>query len=222
MSLGEVGAQGVSRAGRAGGWRRSARTTIVARQFESEATVTAASYPRRRRVARWRHAPPGVTVEKALAYAEDKPTQFARAQLLDEAEPARRGRTDTAVRAMQDAIYDEATTSGGGGCATRTRAAATRRRAGPRRGRWRATTWPTKRPGQGSSNRRAALRRWSIGRGAWRIGPRVGAARDRGRGRRRVVTLAVEARRGYGSRRGLEARRSARSASAAGRRRRGC
>ena len=48
--------------------------------------------------------------EKALASAEDKPTQFARAQLLDEAWnrlDARAGERDTAVRAMHDAIYDE-------------------------------------------------------------------------------------------------------------------
>jgi eukaryotic-like serine/threonine-protein kinase len=49
--------------------------------------------------------------EKALAFAEDKPTQFARAQLLDEAWnrlDARAGERDTAVRAMQEAIYDKA------------------------------------------------------------------------------------------------------------------
>lgn len=48
--------------------------------------------------------------EKALAFAEDGPTQFARAQLLDEAWArldARAGERDTAVRAMQDAVYDE-------------------------------------------------------------------------------------------------------------------
>ncbi len=48
--------------------------------------------------------------EKALAFAQDKPTQFARAQLLDEAWnrlDARAGERDTAVRAMQDAVYDE-------------------------------------------------------------------------------------------------------------------
>ncbi len=48
--------------------------------------------------------------EKALAFAEDKPSQFARAQLLDEAWArldARAGERDTAVRAMQDAVYDE-------------------------------------------------------------------------------------------------------------------
>jgi tetratricopeptide (TPR) repeat protein len=49
--------------------------------------------------------------EKALAFAEDKPTQFARAQVLDEAWArldARASERDTAVRAMQDAIYDDA------------------------------------------------------------------------------------------------------------------
>ncbi len=48
--------------------------------------------------------------EKSLAFAEDNPTQFARAQLLDEAWvrlDARAGERDTAVRAMQDAVYDE-------------------------------------------------------------------------------------------------------------------
>ncbi|MDP9036611.1 MAG: protein kinase, partial [Myxococcota bacterium] len=49
--------------------------------------------------------------EKALAFADDKPTQFARAQLLDEAWnrlDARAGERDTAVRAMRDAVYDTA------------------------------------------------------------------------------------------------------------------
>ena len=49
--------------------------------------------------------------EKSLDFAEDRPTQFARAQLLDEAWvrlDARAGERDTAVRAMQEAIYDEA------------------------------------------------------------------------------------------------------------------
>jgi tetratricopeptide (TPR) repeat protein len=48
--------------------------------------------------------------EKALDFAEDKPTQFARAMLLDEAWcrlDARAGERETAVRAMQDAVYDE-------------------------------------------------------------------------------------------------------------------
>ena len=49
--------------------------------------------------------------EKALAFAEDKPTQFARAQILDEAwnrQDARAGERDSAVRAMEDAVFDEA------------------------------------------------------------------------------------------------------------------
>jgi len=49
--------------------------------------------------------------EKSLAFAEDKATSFARAQLLDEAWSrldARAGERDTAVRAMQEAIYDDA------------------------------------------------------------------------------------------------------------------
>jgi len=49
--------------------------------------------------------------EKALAFAEDRPAQFARAQLLDEAWSrldARAAERETAVRAMQDAVYDEA------------------------------------------------------------------------------------------------------------------
>ncbi|MDB4940792.1 MAG: Serine/threonine protein kinase [Labilithrix sp.] len=48
--------------------------------------------------------------EKALAFAEDRPTQFSRAQLLDEAWnrlDARAGERDTAVRAMQESVTDE-------------------------------------------------------------------------------------------------------------------
>jgi hypothetical protein len=49
--------------------------------------------------------------EKALAFAEDKPTQFARAQLLDEAWnrlDMRAAERETAVRAMEEAVYDRA------------------------------------------------------------------------------------------------------------------
>jgi eukaryotic-like serine/threonine-protein kinase len=49
--------------------------------------------------------------ERALAFAEDKPTQFARAQILDEAWnrlDARAGERETAVRALADAVYDTA------------------------------------------------------------------------------------------------------------------
>jgi serine/threonine protein kinase/tetratricopeptide (TPR) repeat protein len=49
--------------------------------------------------------------ERALAFAEDKPTSFARAQILDEAwnrQDARAGERDTAVRAMEESVYDAA------------------------------------------------------------------------------------------------------------------
>jgi eukaryotic-like serine/threonine-protein kinase len=49
--------------------------------------------------------------ERALAFAEDKPTQFARAQLLDEAWSrldARAAERETAVRAMEEAVCDRA------------------------------------------------------------------------------------------------------------------
>ncbi len=49
--------------------------------------------------------------ERALAFADDKPTQFARALILDEAWnrlDGRAGERDTAVRAMEDAVYDDA------------------------------------------------------------------------------------------------------------------
>ncbi len=49
--------------------------------------------------------------EKALAYADDKPTQFARALVLEEAWnrlDARAGERDSAVRAMEDSVYDAA------------------------------------------------------------------------------------------------------------------
>lgn len=49
--------------------------------------------------------------ERALAFAEDKPTQFARALLLDEAWnrlDARAGERDSAVRALQESVHDDA------------------------------------------------------------------------------------------------------------------
>jgi tetratricopeptide (TPR) repeat protein len=49
--------------------------------------------------------------ERSLAFAEDKPTAFARAQILDEAwnrQDARAGERDTAVRAMEESVYDGA------------------------------------------------------------------------------------------------------------------
>ena len=50
-------------------------------------------------------------VNVPLAFAEDKPTQFSRAQILDEAWDrldARASDRDSAVRAMEDAVYDAA------------------------------------------------------------------------------------------------------------------
>jgi tetratricopeptide (TPR) repeat protein len=49
--------------------------------------------------------------EKALVFAEDRPTTFARAQLLDEAWSrldARAGERDSAVRAMEESVHDTA------------------------------------------------------------------------------------------------------------------
>jgi tetratricopeptide (TPR) repeat protein len=49
--------------------------------------------------------------ERALAFAEEKPEQFSRAQVLDEAWArldARAGERDTAVRAMETSVYDQA------------------------------------------------------------------------------------------------------------------
>ena len=49
--------------------------------------------------------------ERALAFTDDKPTAFARAVILEEAHArldARSGERDTAIRAMRENIYDEA------------------------------------------------------------------------------------------------------------------
>jgi hypothetical protein len=76
--------------------------------------VAAASYLEKaaRRALAAHALPEAVSLaEKALAFAEDRPTQFARAQILDEAWnrlDARAGERMTAVRAMQDAVHDKA------------------------------------------------------------------------------------------------------------------
>jgi tetratricopeptide (TPR) repeat protein len=87
---------------------------IVARHLELGGEgIEAASYLEKaaRRALAAHALPEAVSLaEKALAFAEDKPTQFSRAQLLDEAWnrlDARAGERDTAVRAMQEAVYDE-------------------------------------------------------------------------------------------------------------------
>lgn len=87
---------------------------IVARHLDvgGEGPAAAVYLEKAARRALAAHALPEAVslAERALAFAEDKPTQFARAQLLDEAWnrlDARAGERDTAVRAMQDAVYDE-------------------------------------------------------------------------------------------------------------------
>lgn len=102
---------------RAGQWlaKMSEDDAIVARHLElGGEAVLAANYlekAARRALAANALGEAVRLAEKSLAFAEDKPSQFARAQLLDEAWArldARAGERDTAVRAMQDAIYDEA------------------------------------------------------------------------------------------------------------------
>ncbi len=103
--------------GRAGNWLATVGEddAIVARHLELAGNgVAAATFlEKAARRALAAHALPAAVAlaEKALAFAEDKPTQFARAQLLDEAWnrlDARAAERDTAVRAMQEAIYDQA------------------------------------------------------------------------------------------------------------------
>ncbi|HRG97775.1 MAG TPA: protein kinase [Polyangiaceae bacterium] len=65
----------------------------------------------RRALATNAHADAAIYAERALAFAEDKPTQFGRALLLDEAyvrlDPRAADR-ETAVALLEDAVYDEA------------------------------------------------------------------------------------------------------------------
>lgn len=102
---------------RAGRWlaRAAEDDAIVARHLEiGGETALAASYfekAARRALAAHSLAEAVSLAEKALTYAHDKPSQFARAQLLDEAWArldARAGERDTAVRAMQEAVHDKA------------------------------------------------------------------------------------------------------------------
>ncbi len=87
----------------------------MARHLElgGQATAASAYVEKAARRSLAAHALPEAVAlaEKALAFAEDKPTQFARALLLDEAWnrlDARAAERDTAVRAMEDAVFDEA------------------------------------------------------------------------------------------------------------------
>jgi tetratricopeptide (TPR) repeat protein len=102
---------------RAGKWlsRMGEDDATVARHLDlgGESSAAAGYLEKAARRALAAHALPEAVslAEKALAFAEDKPTQFARAQLLDEAWnrlDARAGERDTAVRAMEDAVHDKA------------------------------------------------------------------------------------------------------------------
>ncbi len=114
-SLGEDGLREYH--ARAGRWLATVGEddAVVARHLElgGQGTAAAAYVEKAARRSLAAHALPEAVAlaEKALAFAEDKPTQFARAQLLDEAWnrlDARAGERDTAVRAMEESIYDEA------------------------------------------------------------------------------------------------------------------
>ena len=103
--------------GRAGRWlaRMGEDDATVARHLELGGdSATAAGYlekAARRALAASALSDAVSLAERALAFAEDKPTQFARAQILDEAwnrQDARAGERDTAVRAMEEAVYDPA------------------------------------------------------------------------------------------------------------------
>jgi hypothetical protein len=87
----------------------------VARHYDLGGNaVTAATYlekAARRSLAANALADAVSLAERALAFAEDRPTQFSRALLLDEAWnrlDARAAERDTAVRAMEEAVYDRA------------------------------------------------------------------------------------------------------------------
>lgn len=102
---------------RAGGWlaKVGEDDATVARHLElgGEAVAGAAYLEKAARRSLAAHALPEAVslAERALAFAEDKATQFARAQLLDEAWnrlDARAAERDTAVRAMEEAVHDRA------------------------------------------------------------------------------------------------------------------
>jgi hypothetical protein len=102
---------------RAGRWlsKVGEDDAVVARHLDlgGEEVAAAGHLEKAARRALSAHALPEAVslAERALAFAEDKPTQFMRAQLLDEAWnrlDARAGERDTAVRAMAEAVYDKA------------------------------------------------------------------------------------------------------------------
>jgi hypothetical protein len=100
---------------RAGSWlgKMGEDDAVIARHLElgGQGTAAAAYLEKAGRRALAANALPEAMAfaEKALGFAEDKPTQFARAQLLDEAYSrldARAAERDTAVRAMEEAVHD--------------------------------------------------------------------------------------------------------------------
>jgi tetratricopeptide (TPR) repeat protein len=102
---------------RAGRWlaKVGEDDAVIARHLEHAGDGAAAAdyHEKAARRALAAHALPEAMAfaEKALAFAEDKPTQFVRAQLLDDAYSrldARASERDTAVRAMEESAYDEA------------------------------------------------------------------------------------------------------------------
>jgi serine/threonine protein kinase/tetratricopeptide (TPR) repeat protein len=102
---------------RAGRWlaKMGEDDATVARHLElgRESTLAASYLEKAARRALAAHALADAVslAERALAFAEDKPTQFTRAQLLDEAwirQDARAGERDSAVRAMAEAVHDTA------------------------------------------------------------------------------------------------------------------
>jgi len=102
---------------RAGRWlaKMGEDDATVARHLElgKESTLAASYLEKAARRALATHALADAVslAERALAFAEDKPTHFVRAQLLDEAwmrQDARAGERDSAVRAMAEAVYDTA------------------------------------------------------------------------------------------------------------------
>jgi hypothetical protein len=102
---------------RAGRWlsKVGEDDAVVARHLDlgGEESLAAVHLEKAARRALSAHALPEAVslAERALAFAEDKATQFARAQLLDEAWnrlDARAAERDTAVRAMAESVYDKA------------------------------------------------------------------------------------------------------------------
>jgi tetratricopeptide (TPR) repeat protein len=118
VAYASVGEQALKEAhARAGLWlaKMGEDDATVARHLElGGQSVVAAGYlekAARRSLAAHALSEAVALAERALAFAEDKPTAFSRAQVLDEAWTrldARAGERGTAVRAMEESVSDEA------------------------------------------------------------------------------------------------------------------